>query len=58
MLTEEQIKAAERVLHKGDRVELVPVKEGVRVLRIRREEACKVSAKPPEKPGRGGDFVV
>jgi len=50
LLTEEQIKAAERVLHKGDRVELVPVKEGVRVLRIRREEACKVSAKPPEKP--------
>lgn len=38
ILTEEQIRAAEKVLHKGDRVELIPVRDGVKVLRVRREE--------------------
>lgn len=32
------IKAIESVLAKGDRVELIPVKDGVKVLRVRREE--------------------
>lgn len=41
LLTEEQIRNAERVLHKGDRVELIPVKGGVKVLRVRREEIKK-----------------
>lgn len=31
------IKAIESVLAKGDRAEVVPVKDGVKVLRVRRE---------------------
>lgn len=38
LLTEKQIKSAEAVLSKGDRVELIPVKDGVRVIRVKREE--------------------
>lgn len=38
LLTQEKIKAAESVLSKGDRVELIPVKDGVKVVRVRREE--------------------
>lgn len=38
LLTEKQIKSAEAVLTKGDRVELIPVKDGVRVIRVKREE--------------------
>nr|DAW43778.1 MAG TPA: Protein of unknown function (DUF2577) [Caudoviricetes sp.] len=33
----ETIKAIEAVLAKGDRVELIPVKDGIKVVRIRRE---------------------
>lgn len=32
------INAIESVLAKGDRAEVVPVKDGVKVLRVRREE--------------------
>lgn len=32
------VKAVESVLSKGDRVELIPVKDGVRINRVRREE--------------------
>lgn len=32
------IGAIEKVLKKGDRVELIPVKDGVKVMHIRREE--------------------
>lgn len=35
------IKAAESVLSKGDRVELIPVKDGVKVVRVRRDEVKK-----------------
>lgn len=35
------IKAIESVLSKGDRAEVVPVKDGVKVLRVRREEVKK-----------------
>ena len=35
------IKAAESILSKGDRVELIPVKDGVKVVRVRREEVKK-----------------
>jgi len=35
------IKTAESVLAKGDRVELIPVKDGVKVVRVRREEVKK-----------------
>lgn len=31
------IKAIESVLSKGDRVEVIPVKDGVKVMRVRRE---------------------
>lgn len=33
----ETIKAIEAMLAKGDRVELIPVKDGIKVVRIRRE---------------------
>lgn len=38
LLTEKEIKSAEAVLSKGDRVELIPVKDGVKVIQIKREE--------------------
>lgn len=41
MVDEKTIKTAESVLAKGDRVELIPVKDGVKVVRVRREEVKK-----------------
>lgn len=38
LLTEKGIKSAEAVLAKGDRVELIPVKDGVKVVRISETE--------------------
>lgn len=38
LLTEKDIKSAEAVLAKGDRVELIPLKEGVKIIRVKREE--------------------
>ncbi len=37
-MDDKAIKAIESVLAKGDRVELIPVKDGVKVMRIRRNE--------------------
>ena len=37
-LSQSEISAIERTLAKGERVELIPVKDGVRVVRVRREE--------------------
>lgn len=37
-LTDEQIKAIEQILSKDQRVELIPIKDGVRVFEIRRKE--------------------
>ena len=37
-MDEKTIKAAEFVLARGDRVELIPIKDGVKVVRVRREE--------------------
>lgn len=37
-LKPEQIKAVETILSKGDRVELIPVKDGVKVLQVKRKE--------------------
>lgn len=34
----ETIQAIEAILSKGDRVELIPVKDGVKVVRIHREK--------------------
>ena len=41
MIDEKTIKAAESVLAKGGRVELIPVKDGVKVVRVKREEVKK-----------------
>lgn len=37
-LTEEQVRQIQVVLSKGERVELIPIKDGVRVFEIRRKE--------------------
>ena len=37
-MTEAQAKAIEAILAKGDRVELIPVKDGVKVIQIQRKE--------------------
>jgi hypothetical protein len=38
LITPEKIKSIESVIAKGDRVELIPVKDGVKVVRVRRDE--------------------
>lgn len=38
LLTEKEIKFAEAVLSKGDRVELIPLKDKIKVIRVQREE--------------------
>ena len=38
LLTQDKIEAAEKVLAKGDRVELIPVKDGVKVIKVKRDE--------------------
>ncbi len=38
MLTPKQIEAIEAVLRKGDRAELIPVKDGTKIIHIKREE--------------------
>lgn len=40
-LKPEQIKAAESILSKGNRVELIPVKDGVKVIQVQRKEVKK-----------------
>ena len=37
LLTVQKINAVEAVLAKGDRVELIPVKDGVKIIHIKRE---------------------
>ena len=37
-MDEQTIKTIETVLAKGDRVELIPVKDGVKIIHIKREE--------------------
>ena len=44
-LTTEDISAIEKALDRGERVELIPVREGVKILRIRREE-LKIKYEP------------
>lgn len=34
----EEISKIERTVSRGDRVEIIPVKEGVKILRVKREE--------------------
>lgn len=35
-ITEKQKKAIEKVLAEGDRVELIPVKDGIKIMRIKK----------------------
>lgn len=37
-MDEKTIKAVETILSRGNRVELIPVKDGVKVVRVRRDE--------------------
>lgn len=37
-LSWEEISKIERTVSRGDRVEIIPVKEGVKILRVKREE--------------------
>lgn len=37
-MDEKQIKTIESILKKGDRIELIPVKNGVKIIHIKREE--------------------
>ena len=41
-MDEKTIKAIETVLSKGDRVELIPVKDGIKVIHIKRKEVKKL----------------
>ena len=36
-MTDQTIKAIKSILAKGDRVELIPTRDGIKVVRIRRE---------------------
>lgn len=40
-MTEQTIRAIEAILKRGDRVELIPAKNGVTVVRVKRETVCK-----------------
>ena len=37
-LTNEQIQAILRTLKKGDRIELIPVKDGIKIMHVRKNE--------------------
>ena len=37
-MDEKQIKVIESILKKGDRIELIPMKNGVKIIHIKREE--------------------
>lgn len=41
-MTNDIVKAIEAVLKKGDRVELIPTKDGVQVVRVKRERVGKI----------------
>lgn len=43
------IKSIESVLSKGDRAEVIPVKDGVRVMRVRREEVKDAEIKKNQR---------
>lgn len=37
MLKREHINAIEKVLKKGDRIEIIPVKDGIKIVKVKRE---------------------
>lgn len=59
-LTLEDIAKIEHVLSKGDRVELIPVRDGVKILHIRREEVRRDKSRqiPFQTGGREGPSGV
>ncbi len=46
MVDKKTIKAVESALARGDRVELIPVKDGVKVVKVRREEVRTKEKRP------------
>lgn len=38
MISFHQLKAINRILSEGDRVEIIPVKDGVKVIQVKRQE--------------------
>lgn len=38
MISPEAIKAIEETLKKGDRIELIPIKDGIKIIHIKRKE--------------------
>lgn len=57
-MDEKTIKAAISILKNGDRVELIPVKDGVKVVRVRREEVRNARGGPPKEVDTQGDYIV
>lgn len=47
-MDEKTVKTIESILRKGDRVELIPVKDGVKIIRVRREEIKKPVSSSPD----------
>lgn len=45
-LKPDEIRAAESILSRGDRAELIPIKSGVKVMRVRREEVRTKENRP------------
>lgn len=46
LLTEKDVKAIESVLAKGDRVELIPVKDGIKIIEVKRKVIKPNNSKP------------
>ncbi|MDE6132585.1 MAG: hypothetical protein K2G04_04315 [Oscillospiraceae bacterium] len=46
LLTEKDVKAIESVLAKGDRVELIPVKDGIKIVNVKRKVITSNNIKP------------
>ena len=54
VLSETTRKAIEAILTKGERVELVPVKDGVKVYAVKRREAVRETMGPGVRETRPG----
>lgn len=46
LLTEKDVKAIESVLAKGDRVEIIPVKDGIKIIEVKRKVIKPNNGKP------------
>lgn len=54
VLSETARKAIEAILSKGERVELVPVKDGVKVYAVKRREVVRDTMGPEARENRPG----